>query len=110
MKPTAFLVNTARGPIVEKSTLIQALNEGWIAGAGIDVLPQEPPDSADPLLQLDTAIVTPHASFYSEESTVELQRRTAECVADVLRGHPPKNVVNPEVLDRPNLRMTGATG
>jgi D-3-phosphoglycerate dehydrogenase / 2-oxoglutarate reductase len=109
MKPTAFLVNTARGPIVDKSALIQALKEGWIAGAGIDVLPQEPPDSADPLLQLDTAIVTPHASFYSEESTVELQRRTAECVADLLRGHTPKNVVNPEVIDRPNLRMTGPT-
>jgi D-3-phosphoglycerate dehydrogenase / 2-oxoglutarate reductase len=109
MKPTAFLVNTARGPIVEKSALIHALKEGWIAGAGIDVLPQEPPDSADPLLQLDTAIVTPHASFYSEESTVELQRRTAECVADVLRGQTPKNVVNPEVLDRPNLRMSGPT-
>jgi D-3-phosphoglycerate dehydrogenase / 2-oxoglutarate reductase len=109
MKHRAFLVNTARGPIVEKSALIQALKEGWIAGAGIDVLPQEPPDTADPLLQLDTAIVTPHASFYSEESTVELQRRTAECVADLLRGHTPKNVVNPEVLDRPNLRMIGPT-
>lgn len=107
MKPRAFLINTARGPIVEKSALIQALKEGWIAGAGIDVLPQEPPDPADPLLQLDTAIVTPHASFYSEESTLELQRRTAECVADLLRGHTPKNVVNPEVLDRANLRMSG---
>ena len=110
MKETAFLVNTARGPIIDESALSRALAEGWIAGAGIDVLAQEPPEPANPLLELDSAIVTPHASFYSEESTVELQRRTAECVAEVFRGQAPPTVVNPEVLDRPNLRMTPDTG
>ena len=68
MKDTAFLVNTARGPIIDESALSRALAEGWIAGAGIDVLAQEPPEPANPLLELDSAIVTPHASFYSEES------------------------------------------
>jgi D-3-phosphoglycerate dehydrogenase len=108
MKPTAFLVNTARGAIVDQAALTEALREGWIGGAGLDVLAPEPPDASDPVLSLDTAIVTPHASFYSEESTVDLQRRAATCVATVLRGELPDTVVNPDVLDRPGLRMGGA--
>jgi D-3-phosphoglycerate dehydrogenase len=108
MKPTAFLVNTARGAVVDQAALTRALDEGWIAGAGLDVLTSEPPDPADPLLTLPTAIVTPHASFYSAEATAELQRRGAENVLQVLRGEVPGNIVNREVLDVPGLRMKGA--
>jgi len=106
MKPSAFLINTSRGALVDQTALARALSERWIAGAGLDVLRAEPPDPDDPLLGLDTAIVTPHASFYSEESTADLQRRGARCVLDILRGEVPETVVNPEVLERPNLRMT----
>jgi D-3-phosphoglycerate dehydrogenase len=110
MKPSAFLINTSRGALVDQAALVRALSERWIAGAGLDVLRAEPPDGDDPLLRMDTAIVTPHASFYSEESTAELQRRGAGCVLEVLRGDVPETVVNPEVLELPDLRMTVRTG
>jgi D-3-phosphoglycerate dehydrogenase len=105
MKPSAFLVNTARGALVDQDALVTALREGWIAGAGLDVLATEPPDPADPLLALDNAIVTPHASFYSEEATADLQERGATNVREVLSGRVPDTVVNPEVLERADLRM-----
>jgi D-3-phosphoglycerate dehydrogenase / 2-oxoglutarate reductase len=100
MKPTAYLINCARGPIVDVPALAVALREGWIAGAGLDVLPQEPPSPSNPLLARDNAILTPHASFYSEQSLRELQTRAAEEVARVLTGQRPLNVVNPGVLGR----------
>jgi D-3-phosphoglycerate dehydrogenase / 2-oxoglutarate reductase len=105
MKPSAFLINTARGALIDQDALVRALREGWIAGAGLDVLAPEPPDPADPLLALENAIVTPHASFYSEEATADLQRRGAGNVRAVLGGEVPDTVVNREVLDRPDLRM-----
>jgi D-3-phosphoglycerate dehydrogenase / 2-oxoglutarate reductase len=105
MKPSAFLINTARGALIDQDALVTALREGWIAGAGLDVLAPEPPDPADPLLKLENAIVTPHASFYSEEATVDLQQRGATNVREVLSGRVPDTVVNPEVLDRAELRM-----
>lgn len=108
MKDTAVLVNTSRGAIVDQEALARALEERWIAGAGLDVLAEEPPDPGERLLRLDNAIVTPHASFYSAESTAELQRRAAENVAAVLRGEVPDTVVNREVLARPELRMPAA--
>lgn len=105
MKDSAFLINTSRGAIVDPAALARALEEGWIAGAGLDVLVAEPPDADDPLLRMPNAVVTPHASFYSVESTRELQERAARNVRDVLRGRIPDTVVNPEVLERPDLRM-----
>ncbi|MHB1162492.1 MAG: C-terminal binding protein [Chloroflexota bacterium] len=100
MKPTAYLLNCARGPIVDTVALERALREGWIAGAGLDVMPQEPPAADDPLLARDNLILTPHASFYSEQSLETLQTRAAEEVARVLSGRRPSNVVNPAVLPR----------
>ncbi|HEX2923206.1 MAG TPA: C-terminal binding protein [Chloroflexota bacterium] len=100
MKPTAYLINCARGPIVEQHALADALREGWIAGAGLDVLPQEPPSPGNRLLTAERAILTPHAAFYSEESLMELQTEAAEEVARVLRGERPLNVVNPGVLGK----------
>ena len=77
MKPTAYLINTARGPIVDEVALARALDEGQLAGAALDVMPQEPPVGS-PLLGRDNVIVTPHTSFYSEESLVELQIKAAD--------------------------------
>jgi D-3-phosphoglycerate dehydrogenase len=97
MKQTAYLVNTARGPIVDEVALASALDAKQIAGAALDVMTQEPPGQS-PLLGRENVIITPHTSFYSEESLVELQMRAAEEVVSVLSGQAPRNPVNPEVL------------
>ncbi|MEA2530091.1 MAG: D-3-phosphoglycerate dehydrogenase / 2-oxoglutarate reductase [Thermomicrobiales bacterium] len=108
MKPTATLINTARGPIVDETALVRALTEGWIGGAAIDVLGQEPPDPSHPLLALENVIATPHVAFASESAVADLRTRAAEHVAQVLRGELPTNLVNPEVLTRPNCRVSPA--
>jgi D-3-phosphoglycerate dehydrogenase len=97
MKPSAYLINTARGPIVEEAALAAALDQGQLAGAALDVMEQEPP-TASPLFGRDNVILTPHTSFYSEESLVDLQVKAAQEVVRVLTGQPPRNPVNPEVL------------
>jgi D-3-phosphoglycerate dehydrogenase len=105
MKPTAYLVNTARGLLVDEDALYHALTENWIAGAALDVLLVEPADPRHPLLQLENVIVTPHAAFYSEESIVDVRYRAASNVAQVLRGEVPSNLVNPAVLSQSNCRL-----
>jgi len=100
MKPTAFLVNTARGPVVDQKALYVALKEGWIAGAGLDVLEKEPPDPQDPLLDLDNVVFTPHYASYSEEAYQEVRAKAARQVAQVLRGEIPTCLVNREVLKK----------
>lgn len=100
MKPTAFLINTSRGGIVDEKALAAALEAGRLAGAALDVLSQEPPPPDHPLRQAPNAILTPHLAFYSRESVVELQTKAAEEVARALRGEPPRSPVNPEVLLR----------
>ncbi|HXM21053.1 MAG TPA: C-terminal binding protein [Terriglobales bacterium] len=97
MKPTAYLINTARGPIVDEPALAHALDAGQLAGAALDVLSQEPP-TASPLIGRDNVILTPHMSFYSVESLVELQTKAAEEVVRVLTGQMPRNPVNPEAM------------
>ncbi len=104
MKPTAFLINTSRGGIIDTEALVTAIEDGEIAGAGLDVLETEPPHSDDKLLKLDNVIITPHAAFISEESILDLQVAAARCVAQVLTGKLPETVVNPSVLDRLSLR------
>jgi D-3-phosphoglycerate dehydrogenase / 2-oxoglutarate reductase len=99
MKPGAFLINTARGGLVDHDALHRALSEGWIAGAGLDVFAPEPLASDHPLFRQPNLIATPHVAFYSEESLVELETRAAENVAAVLEGRMPASVVNPEVLE-----------
>jgi D-3-phosphoglycerate dehydrogenase len=105
MKPTAWLVNTARGPIVDTTALVVALREGRLAGAGLDVLPQEPPDKHDPLYDLPNVVLTPHSAFYSEGSLQELLTKSATRIAEALRGETPSFIVNPEVLQQPNCRL-----
>jgi D-3-phosphoglycerate dehydrogenase len=99
MKRGSYLVNTARGPIIDEASLAEALDAGTLAGAALDVMTQEPPPPS-PLFGRDNVIITPHTSFYSEESLVELQVKAAQEVVAVLGGHAPRNPVNPEVLAR----------
>ena len=99
MKSTAILINTARGPIVSDEALYQALSEGWIAGAGLDDIEEEPAKLRDwtpasPLFSLDNAIITPHAAYYSEESLRTVRDFAASEVVRVLTGQPPLSPVN----------------
>jgi len=98
MKKTAYLINTARGPIVDEEALYKALKNKWIAGAALDVMEKEPPNWNSSLLQLDNIIITPHIAFYSEESYVELKTKVAQAVLSVLKGELPKAMVNPQVV------------
>lgn len=104
MKPTAYLINTARGGIVDTAALTAALRNAEIAGAGVDVLGTEPPEENEELLTLENVVVTPHAAFMSEESILDLEVAAATCVVEVLTGKLPESVVNPSVLEQPNLR------
>lgn len=97
MKPTAILVNTARGPIVDQRALTRALREGWIAGAGLDVLEQEPPDPSDPILTLPNVVFTPHTAYYSDASAVRLRQRVVQEVVCALTGRRPPGLLNTEV-------------
>ncbi len=106
MKPTAYLINTARGGLIDEAALVHALDKGWLAGAALDVLGQEPPPPTHPLLQREDVIVTPHAAFYSGPAIAELARKGAQHVAQTLRGAIPANVINPQVLDQPNCRLS----
>jgi len=100
MKKTAFLINTSRGPLIDEKALYKALKEKWIAGAALDVMEKEPPDWNNPLLKLENIIITPHISFYSEESYRELKIKVAESVVSVLKGKQPRSTVNPQVLKK----------
>ena len=107
MKKKPFLINTSRGPIIDEKALIQALQNGLLSGAGLDVLEKEPPDSQSPLLKMENVVLSPHIGFYSEESISELKRRTAKNVADVLLGKWPGSVVNREVRGKTRAPMHG---
>lgn len=98
MKPTAILVNTARGPIVDQRALTRALTEGWILGAGLDTLEQEPPASDEPLRKLPNVVLTPHTAYYTDASSLRLKQRVAEEVTAALAGQRPPHILNPQVL------------
>lgn len=100
MKPTAFLVNVSRGGLVDEHALAAALREGRLAGAGIDVWEHEPVEKGNPLLECDTALLSPHAAHLSQESLAETRRKVFEEAARVLAGEPPRYPVNkPRVAD-----------
>jgi len=103
MKPTAFLINTARGAVVDQEALVQALQEKWIAGAGLDVFSPEPLPADSPLLTMDNVVLTPHVASYSDAAFARMRRRVAEEVSMALRGKWPTAVVNPEVRGRSRL-------
>jgi D-3-phosphoglycerate dehydrogenase / 2-oxoglutarate reductase len=109
MKRTAYLINTCRGGVVESAALIEALDEGLIAGAGLDVFEKEPPPQDDPLIRHPKVVATPHAAFYSEESLEQLQATAAKQVAEMLSGRRPDNMVNPDVFKRGRARPSTAS-
>lgn len=98
MKPGAFLVNTSRGPLIDLAALRDILDTGHLGGVALDVLETEPPEADDLLLRHPDVVVTPHAAFYSEEATVEQQRKAAEQVVAALDGEVPVYAVNPEAF------------
>jgi D-3-phosphoglycerate dehydrogenase len=100
MKPSAYLINTSRGGLVDHEALAEALGAGRLAGAALDVQDPEPPKLAQPPWNDPRVIVTPHVAFYSTEATLDLRTRVARQVVAYLRGDRPENVVNPQVLDR----------
>ena len=103
MKPSALFINTGRGPTVDESALIKALQEGWIAGAGLDVLEQEPPLPANPLLGMDNVILTAHVASASARFDPARLRRVGHEIALVLSGRWPRSCVNPSVLEKTGL-------
>jgi D-3-phosphoglycerate dehydrogenase len=100
MKPSAYLINTSRGGLVDHSALAEALAANRLAGAALDVQDREPPDLTQPPYNDPRVIVTPHVAFYSTQATEELRTRVARQAAAFLRGERPANIVNPEVLER----------
>ena len=98
MKPDAFIINAARGGLIDEDALYDAITTGQIAGAGLDVVEDVSPPLDHRLLQLKNVIVTPHTAFFSQEAVLELEERAAEEVARVFRGEMPDNVVNQAVL------------
>ena len=97
MKPTAYFINVARGPIVDEAALIDALRAGRIAGAGLDVFEQEPADPANPLLRMDNVIVTPHALAWTDECFHAIASSGLQGVVDFSLGLRPAHLVNPQV-------------
>jgi D-3-phosphoglycerate dehydrogenase len=103
MKPEAIFINTSRGATIDEAALIKALQEGWIAAAGIDVFEQEPPDPSNPLLRMDNVILSPHVASASARMDPERRRRVGQEIALVLTGRWPRSCVNPSVLEKTNL-------
>jgi D-3-phosphoglycerate dehydrogenase len=103
MKPTAYFINTGRGPTHNEADLIRALEEKKLAGAGLDVMEQEPTEPNNPLHKMDNVVLTPHSASVSDISDIERRRRVGQEIAAVLQGRMPRNVVNREVLDKVKL-------
>lgn len=100
MKPSAFLINTARGAVVDESALIKALQEGRIAGAGLDVFEKEPVDPENPLLKMENVVTLPHVGSATEATRRAMVDLAADNILAVVQGKPPLTPVNPEVLSR----------
>jgi len=107
MRKTSYLINNSRGPVVDEKALYEALREGRIAGAGLDVFEQEPTTVDNPLLKLDNVVVAPHISSASYETRSRMAEMVAENLVAFFEGKTPPNLVNPEVLKvRPLTKLT----
>ncbi|MCC7448679.1 MAG: dehydrogenase [Anaerolineae bacterium] len=104
MKPSAYLINIARGELIDQHALVKVLQERRIAGAGLDVFAVEPLPADDPLLKLDNVILTPHWSPATTDIWIKTGRGTCGGMVRAARGEVPDNIVNPEVLDRPGFQ------
>jgi phosphoglycerate dehydrogenase-like enzyme len=100
MKPSAYVVNTARGPLIDEVAIAQALHASQIAGAALDVFEREPLPASSPLRQAPNVILTPHIAGVTQQSRVAMAAMAIDNVARVLRGQAPVSCVNPEVLQR----------
>jgi D-3-phosphoglycerate dehydrogenase len=98
MKRTAYLINCARGPIVDEAALVAALKDGTIAGAGIDVFDPEPPLANNPLFGLPNVVLSPHSAGLTQECVIRMATHAAQAIIDVLEGRKPEGVINPEVF------------
>jgi len=103
MKRTAFLINTSRGGIVDDETLVRALQEGWIAGAGLDVFEREPIPLGNPLLELRNVVVTPHSAALAREARARTMVTLAQDIVRALSGEAPQNLVNRDVRRRTEI-------
>ncbi len=104
MKPTAYLINASRGGVIDEAALIQFLKEKRIAGAGLDVFGQEPPEKDNPLKGLDNVILTPHIGGLTLECGIKVSVLASQAAIDVLQGKKPNGIVNPEVLLQPRWK------
>jgi phosphoglycerate dehydrogenase-like enzyme len=109
MKPSAFFINTARGPIVDQKALTAVLQQGKIAGAGLDVFELEPTDPEDPILKLDNIICAPHALCWTDQCFAGNGAADVRAVLDVMKGQVPRGVVNRAVLDGHGFKAKLAT-
>jgi len=107
MRPCTILINTARGEIVDERALAEALREGRIAGAGIDVFETEPPSARNPLFELDNVILGSHNLAYTDELNRSANMASAELVLSYLAGRAPSTLINPEVMNRHRISMDG---
>lgn len=105
MKRTAYLINAARGGLIDEQALYQAITEGLIAGAGLDVTEPEPPPPDHPLLKLDKVFVTGHSAYFSDSCLLEAQQTCTEAVVMALQGLWPSNLANPQVQKQANRRI-----
>lgn len=110
MKPGAFLVNTARGALVDETALINALSENRIAGAAIDVFTTEPLPKDSPLRSAPRLLLSPHQASSSFETGERISVAAAKAIVDLMQGRQPENVLNPEVFNRPQLRAKLTAG
>jgi D-3-phosphoglycerate dehydrogenase len=105
MKPTSYFVNTSRGATVDEAALIEALREGRIAGAGLDVVEVEPPSPDNPLLDMPNVLWTPHTAGYSVDAMADNSEQTTDEIVRVLNGDPPRALVNADVLANARLKL-----
>jgi phosphoglycerate dehydrogenase-like enzyme len=105
MKPTAYLINTARGALVDEGALMRALNEKWIAGAALDTFTIEPLPAAHPLRSAPNLLLTPHLASFARETGERVSLSAAQAIVDLMQGLKPQFLVNPSVYDSPRLRV-----
>jgi D-3-phosphoglycerate dehydrogenase len=105
MKPSAFLINTSRGPVVDEAALTRVLQAKRIAGAGLDVFEQEPSPADNPIYQLDNVLVTPHALCWTDQCFAGIGAADVKAVFDVMHGRVPSGLVDRKIVERPGWRQ-----